>query len=141
MSGVFFFPGTASSPGQTIQAVCEPAAEAVKPEEAEAALQTVDLSEAERTPEPAEEPPQRGGRTASRRSLLALLRQTVSSACGPGGGKAHASFWGPGAQGRRLARALGSVDGISAECQLRRENSLSSCGVSHRECLFIAHSP
>lgn len=58
-----------------------------------------------------------------------------------GDGKARARLWGPGAQGRRLARALGSVEGTATKCQLRRENSLSSCWVSHRECLFIAHFP
>ncbi|XP_012044749.2 breast carcinoma-amplified sequence 1 isoform X1 [Ovis aries] len=56
--------------------VCESPVEAVKSEEVESALQTVDLSEeGARTPEPAEETPGREERKASRPSLMALLRQ------------------------------------------------------------------
>lgn len=108
-----FFPRTASSPGQTIQAVCEPAAEAAKPEEAEAALQTVDLGEAERTPGPAEGTPRRGGRTASRRSLLALLRQTVSSACGPGGRKGPRPPLGSRSPGQEVSQGSRECGGNS----------------------------
>lgn len=65
--------------------VCESPVEAVKSEEVESALQTVDLSEeGARTPEPAEETPGREERKASRPSLMALLRQMVSSASGSG---------------------------------------------------------
>ncbi|XP_019828158.2 breast carcinoma-amplified sequence 1 isoform X4 [Bos indicus] len=56
--------------------VCESPVEAVKSEEVESALQTVDLGEeGERTPEPAEEAPRREERRAPRPSLMALLRQ------------------------------------------------------------------
>ncbi|XP_061293988.1 breast carcinoma-amplified sequence 1 isoform X7 [Bos javanicus] len=56
--------------------VCESPVEAVKSEEVESALQTVDLGEeGERTPEPAEEAPGREERKAPRPSLMALLRQ------------------------------------------------------------------
>ncbi|XP_042086220.1 breast carcinoma-amplified sequence 1 isoform X2 [Ovis aries] len=59
--------------------VCESPVEAVKSEEVESALQTVDLSEeGARTPEPAEETPGREERKASRPSLMALLRQMTS---------------------------------------------------------------
>ena len=65
--------------------VCESPVEAVKSEEVESALQTVDLGEeGERTPEPAEEAPRREERKAPRPSLMALLRQMVSSASGSG---------------------------------------------------------
>ncbi|NP_001421784.1 breast carcinoma-amplified sequence 1 isoform X5 [Bos taurus] len=56
--------------------VCESPVEAVKSEEVESALQTVDLGEeGERTPDPAEEAPRREERRAPRPSLMALLRQ------------------------------------------------------------------
>ncbi|XP_054946784.1 breast carcinoma-amplified sequence 1 [Physeter macrocephalus] len=56
--------------------VCESQVEAVKSEEVESALQTVDLSEeGDRTPEPSEETLKRTERRAPRPSLLALLRQ------------------------------------------------------------------
>ncbi|XP_007457663.1 PREDICTED: breast carcinoma-amplified sequence 1 isoform X1 [Lipotes vexillifer] len=55
--------------------VCESQVEAVKSEERESALQTVDLSEGDRTPEPAEETLRRAERKAPRPSLMALLRQ------------------------------------------------------------------
>ncbi|XP_055249838.1 breast carcinoma-amplified sequence 1 isoform X2 [Moschus berezovskii] len=56
--------------------VCDSPVESVKSEEVESALETVDLSEeGERTPEPAEETPRREERSASRPSLMALLRQ------------------------------------------------------------------
>ncbi|XP_061293985.1 breast carcinoma-amplified sequence 1 isoform X4 [Bos javanicus] len=59
--------------------VCESPVEAVKSEEVESALQTVDLGEeGERTPEPAEEAPGREERKAPRPSLMALLRQMTS---------------------------------------------------------------
>ncbi|XP_070658013.1 breast carcinoma-amplified sequence 1 isoform X7 [Bos indicus] len=59
--------------------VCESPVEAVKSEEVESALQTVDLGEeGERTPEPAEEAPRREERRAPRPSLMALLRQMTS---------------------------------------------------------------
>ncbi|XP_007185341.2 breast carcinoma-amplified sequence 1 isoform X1 [Balaenoptera acutorostrata] len=56
--------------------VCESQVEAVKSEEVESALQTVDLSEeGDCTPEPAEETLKRAERKAPRPSLMALLRQ------------------------------------------------------------------
>uniref|UniRef100_A0A8C6FP56 Brain enriched myelin associated protein 1 n=1 Tax=Moschus moschiferus TaxID=68415 RepID=A0A8C6FP56_MOSMO len=56
--------------------VCDSPVEAVKSEQVESALETVDLSEeGERTPEPAEETPRREERSASRPSLIVLLRQ------------------------------------------------------------------
>ncbi|XP_040104032.1 breast carcinoma-amplified sequence 1 isoform X3 [Oryx dammah] len=59
--------------------VCDSPVEAVKSEEVESALQTVDLSEeGEHTPELAEETPRREERKASRPSLMALLRQMTS---------------------------------------------------------------
>ncbi|XP_059748428.1 breast carcinoma-amplified sequence 1 isoform X8 [Bos taurus] len=59
--------------------VCESPVEAVKSEEVESALQTVDLGEeGERTPDPAEEAPRREERRAPRPSLMALLRQMTS---------------------------------------------------------------
>ncbi|XP_059753596.1 breast carcinoma-amplified sequence 1 isoform X5 [Balaenoptera ricei] len=59
--------------------VCESQVEAVKSEEVESALQTVDLSEeGDCTPEPAEETLKRAERKAPRPSLMALLRQMAS---------------------------------------------------------------
>uniref|UniRef100_A0A8C0DNS6 Brain enriched myelin associated protein 1 n=1 Tax=Balaenoptera musculus TaxID=9771 RepID=A0A8C0DNS6_BALMU len=56
--------------------VCESQVEAVKSEEVESALQTVDLSEeGDCTPGPAEETLKRAERKAPRPSLMALLRQ------------------------------------------------------------------
>ncbi|XP_030618730.1 breast carcinoma-amplified sequence 1 isoform X1 [Delphinapterus leucas] len=56
--------------------VCESQVEAVKSEEVESALQTVDLSEeGDRTPEPTEETLKRAERKTPRPSLMALLRQ------------------------------------------------------------------
>ncbi|XP_059934114.1 breast carcinoma-amplified sequence 1 isoform X1 [Mesoplodon densirostris] len=56
--------------------VCESQVEAVKSEEVESALQTVDLSEeGDRTPEPAEDTLKRAERKTPRPSLMALLRQ------------------------------------------------------------------
>uniref|UniRef100_A0A8C3VSH3 Brain enriched myelin associated protein 1 n=1 Tax=Catagonus wagneri TaxID=51154 RepID=A0A8C3VSH3_9CETA len=56
-------------------AVCESPVEVVKSEEVESALQTVDLNEDDRTPEPAEATPKREDGRAPRPSLLAFLRQ------------------------------------------------------------------
>ncbi|XP_059934117.1 breast carcinoma-amplified sequence 1 isoform X4 [Mesoplodon densirostris] len=59
--------------------VCESQVEAVKSEEVESALQTVDLSEeGDRTPEPAEDTLKRAERKTPRPSLMALLRQMAS---------------------------------------------------------------
>ncbi|XP_029075137.1 breast carcinoma-amplified sequence 1 isoform X2 [Monodon monoceros] len=56
--------------------MCESQVEAVKSEEVESALQTVDLSEeGDRTPEPTEETLKRAERKTPRPSLMALLRQ------------------------------------------------------------------
>ena len=118
------FPPTVLSPGRTIQVVCESPVEAVKSEEVESALQTADLGEeAERTPEPAEETPRREERKASRPSLMALLRQMVSSASGSGQLRCPHQLLRPRAQGRWSARALGSMEGIPT----KHQKSLSSC--------------
>lgn len=79
MSGGWGFFSTVLLPGKTIQVVCESQVEAVKSEEVESALQTVDLSEeGDRTPEPTEETLKRAERKTPRPSLMALLRQMVS---------------------------------------------------------------
>ena len=74
---VFFF--TVLLPGKMIQVVCNSPVEAIKSEEVDSALQTVDLNEeGEASPEPTEVKLRREERRPPRTSLMTFLRQMVS---------------------------------------------------------------